>query len=574
MSHHSHEGIKMSLVTEIMKSTIKVTGNEYTVTNDLVSEGLFVEVTGNFQLRARVDIANRAIIIGDYLPSDPPLLSSRKIDVFKDVNDMLSKARQYVSGAVAGKTVEDAVEVLSQYICLSENNCTNAAIDLSELFVQDKIAADLFEKSLFAIDYALRKDSTNFVLKKHVEKVWMSFYEQVKQGDARAAELMQITQKIGQRNSIDTPFWNQSYSDFMVNVIEKVTLQEGLNLDVALRVTKADYKRSPQDPQKKLAVVSLYIAHAIKFYNAQQFEKAIVSAEKALKIDPQKPEAKIWLAKCFNELSAQYLMDRREDKYQDVIAAQERAIELNPDFGRAYHNLAVALWLAHPDLSEIERVISLLEKNLSINLDDPLTKTELARAYDSLSGLYITGQRPGKSYLDAKALMEKAIVLAPDDPNIVNGLVGVLTMLAIQHIQGQITANSLIEGEAYLTQALQFLEKDLSVQTKGSIAIACNLFAVTFTNSSIANKSRTDSIALLERALELNPFFEQAKENLFYIYGLYIQDCISEFNKGLNIGFYAIQVKQTLEKALVLRPEDADCQALLEVFKKQRHDSN
>ena len=85
----------MSLVTEIMKSTIKVTGNEYTVTNDLVSEGLFVEVTGNFQLRARVDIANRAIIIGDYLPSDPPLLSSRKIDVFKDVNDMLSKARQY-----------------------------------------------------------------------------------------------------------------------------------------------------------------------------------------------------------------------------------------------------------------------------------------------------------------------------------------------------------------------------------------------------------------------------------------------------------------------------------------------
>lgn len=556
----------MSLITDIIKNTVKMTGDNFRVTEGVTGENLFIEAS-TVQLQARVDITNRATIIGDYLPADPLLLSSRKIDVFKDASDMLSKTQQYASGSIAGKTVDDAVEVLVQYICLSENNCTNAAIILSDLFTQSAIPPHLFEKIFFAVDYALRKNLTNPVLKMHAEKVLLALYSQMGQRDARAAELMQVSQKIGQMTYQDTPLWSQDYAAFMVNAIEKIALREGGNLDEVLQITKEDYKRSPQDAVKKLAVVSLYIAHAMRFSSARQFERAIKFLEKALKIDPEEHKAKLLLASYLNELSAQYLIAKRVDKYQEVIAAQERVIQLNPNFGRAYHNLAVALWLSKPNEPDLERIIRLFEKNLSINPGDSVTKPELVRAYDTLGGIYMQGKISGKSELDVLELMEKAIVLAPDDVNIQSGFVSVCCMIAFKCLQGQFPGKTVEDGERYLTKGIEFHDKELLTQSKELLASVCNQYAVAFTNGVIPNKSHMEAIALLEVAISLMPSLAQTKENLFYLYGLYTQQCILELNKGNDTVYQLTQAIKALESAIILKPDDVDCQALLKKLK-------
>ncbi len=554
----------MSFVNDVTRNTIRLTGHDLNVTESITGDNLFVETKGTVQLKAKVDITNRAIIIGDFLAANPPLLTSRVVDIFKDTSEMLSKTQQYSEGAIEGRTVDDSVEILTRYIYLSEENLMQPIIVLSDLFEKMKVLPSLFEKLFFAIDFALRKDSKNPVLKAQVEKLFSSLLSQSGKGDLRAAELMKAAQKIGHTNYQDTPFWNQEYASFMSGIFKNVISSFGLTLNTALQVVEADYKRSPRDAQKKLALTSLYVAGAMEFHNTQQYQKAIEFAEKALKIDSEYEAAKIWLANCLNELSAQYLIAKKADKYQEVITAQERAIQLNPSFGRAYHNLAVALWLAHPDLSQIERVISLFEKNLTINPDDPITKSELVRAYDALGGLYMGGKRPGKSEIDAAGLMEKALILSPENTEVKSGLSVSCMLFAFKCQQNQFQGNTALIGETYLKRASEF-SKCLNEELKKNLALICNQYAVAYTRGVISDRSHIDSINLLELAIALNPAFDQAKMSLYNLYTQYIEKCL-EVASGDDSPFHMGEAIRCLKRAIELNPDDQECQDMLKML--------
>lgn len=64
---HVMRGQKMSLLSNVLDGIVKISGENHIFSAPLTGDNLFVEVTGNIHLNARVQIENRATLIGNSL---------------------------------------------------------------------------------------------------------------------------------------------------------------------------------------------------------------------------------------------------------------------------------------------------------------------------------------------------------------------------------------------------------------------------------------------------------------------------------------------------------------------------
>jgi superkiller protein 3 len=275
------------------------------------------------------------------------------------------------------------------------------------------------------------------------------------------------------------------------------------------------------------AEANKFVERGNKFVESGSLQRAKQEYQKALKIYPKHLDALYNLGKACERLGQKgeaiddykrYLDIKSDDAdvwtqlallYDDAGSknearrAYEKAIEINPKFGPAHHNLGVLLEEEVGDLKgaeqHLETFVKIEEEGGRQNGD----------AYYSLGVLYLRESREK----DAKLLMQKAIDANPSDPYFNNAM-----------------------GDVYL------LEKrpDLSLAYYQKAIEADPKYALVYSGLGDAYaglKERDKALAAYRKALELRPDYVL----VYYKLGLFYEDdnpgeAIKQFEKYMQSG--------------------------------------
>jgi tetratricopeptide (TPR) repeat protein len=124
-----------------------------------------------------------------------------------------------------------------------------------------------------------------------------------------------------------------------------------------------------------------------------KLEEAVAAYEKAIEIDPDYGEAYGDMAGTLADL----------DRIPEAVAAGEKGVELAPDYSVGHYNLAYAYRLQ----GELEKAIAEYEEAIRLDPDDPDPHTSLGTVYQDQGRLD-----------EAIAEFQEAIRLDPDDPDL------------------------------------------------------------------------------------------------------------------------------------------------------------
>lgn len=497
----------------------KITGDSCIITKDVKGDNLFVEAKGELQIRARVDVFYRTTIIG-HIDKDLSLLHSRDVEIFQDVDEMLTKIGKYASGSIPKKSMQDAFEILIQYLYSSMEDLEKPAILLTDYFMKGLIATRFADKVLYAVDRALRQNPTNKLLLDSLEKVYCRIESEMNKNGFDAHSLRTNIKSMNSLNNFDTSFWTNNdhssqiakeYSIAVVTILEKAFYSKKSFIDT-IHELEAVLEKNPNAHNAISGLKDLYPMLGIKNFGLKQFPEAVLYFEKALTLDPNNDNFRTWTALTLNDFSAKYLIEKQMDKCDECIAYLRRAIQLCPTLVTAYHNLAEFIWLKDIHNPNLEEVIELFEKALSLK-PLPLTISELLQTYKLQARFYMENKVPGKTDLDAADLLEKALTLSPEDNNIKGGISNTCLMTAFKCMNGEIPGKSISDGEIYLNKAI-LLKEYIGDDEKKGLAIVCNQYAVAYFKGKVDGRSSLEAMVLLGIAIELDPSFNQAKENL------------------------------------------------------------
>jgi tetratricopeptide (TPR) repeat protein len=199
--------------------------------------------------------------------------------------------------------------------------------------------------------------------------------------------------------------------------------------------------------------------------------------------------------------ASDYFQEGYEEKNQKrKISLYQRAIEINPDYGKAYYNMGIA----YNELKEYKNAIDAYERAIEINLDYGKAYCNMGNVYDEL-----------KEYKNAIDAYERAIEINPDDGKAYYNMGNVYNELkeyqnAIDAYERAIEINP-DDGKAYYNMgnvynelkeyqnAIDAYERAIEINPDDGKAY-CNM-------GNVYNelKEYQNAIDAYERAIEINP---------------------------------------------------------------------
>ena len=227
----------------------------------------------------------------------------------------------------------------------------------------------------------------------------------------------------------------------------------------------------------------VYNLHAFTLYFDKKFDKAIISWQKAIDINPKYIEA-------FNGLGNAYI---KLKKMEHAIQSFEKAIKINPNYFEAYSNLGSALL----KLKKYKDAIVKFEEAIKIKPD--FSEAIYGKAYSLMRD---------KNFQDAIIFFKKFIELNPQSANAYNALGSCLISLSM------------------FEESLNYLTKALNIQPDHKDALENLMNLLKFYQP---KKNYSNQMIIINEKIRSNDFKFNSK--------LHIQDenIISYYNKIYEI---------------------------------------
>ena len=182
------------------------------------------------------------------------------------------------------------------------------------------------------------------------------------------------------------------FDRIMASLRSKFSLEEP-NFENLAEKLKSSYDNSLAEETKDLEnkedkSAFDYFLLGNNLYNEGQYEEAIASYKKAIKINPKDDGA-------YNNMGVIYAA---LEKYEEAIASYKKAIEINPKYDKAYNNMGSA----YDMLEKYEKAIVSYKKAIEISPKYDKAYNNMGSTYDEL-----------EKYEEAIASYKKAIEINP-----------------------------------------------------------------------------------------------------------------------------------------------------------------
>jgi superkiller protein 3 len=271
----------------------------------------------------------------------------------------------------------------------------------------------------------------------------------------------------------------------------------------------------------------------LSHFNLEEYDRAVLSLKTALRY--LKSDTAV-------SFKIHYFIGKshvERFEYDEALVSYLRCVALNPNSAEAYTELG-SVYFAR---MEFDRAIEANRRALEIQPDYPKAHNNLGYLYFSQANSYSVNQQQDKAtayYEMALELFERALTLDPGlEP----------TRRNMDHVRKILSGDRKVTAYTMLQQARRTDNNRDRIRQYQAILADDSTYDDAYNNLGVAYffEGHADSaIAILEKALRINPFNPQAHNNLGYILGT-----AHRYDEALRHLFIAIQIKRDYLDAYV-----------------------